>query len=385
MSEGAGILEADGVFVAGSWQAGEAAPIEDLNPADGSVIARVGQADAGQVERALSAADAARPAWARLGNVRRAGFLADMADRLESETARMAGLISREMGKPIAQATGEVGFAVGILRYTAEWARRIEGELVPSDDPYEVIKLMRVPIGVVVAILPWNYPLALFVRKAAPALLTGNTVIVKPSELTPLVAIEMMKIAAECDLPPGVLNLTAGGAEVGEGLVASPTAGLVTLTGSTRAGKAVMATCAGNLTRVALELGGKAPAIVWKDADIDRAVATIVEARHLNTGQVCTCAERVLVHEAVFEEFVAAYAGAVSRLTLGDPAGEYDLGPLVSERQLERVLESTGEAIANGAEAVVDGGRPASSRFDGGSWVTPSVLTGVDPDMRVMN
>jgi len=376
--------EPQGVYLDGGWQAGAAAPLEDVSPIDGAVIARIAQASPGQAEAALAAAERAQEGWVRLGNVARAEFLVRMADRLESEAERVAGVITREMGKPNAQALGEVGFASAILRYTAEWARRIEGELVPSDDPAETIRLLREPIGVVVAILPWNYPLALFVRKAAPALLTGNTVVVKPSELTPLVALEMTRIAEACDLPPGVLNLTVGDSAVGEALVASPRTGLVTLTGSTGAGKAVMAACSANLTRVALELGGKAPAIVWRDADIDLAVAAIVEARHLNSGQVCTCAERVFVHEEVCDEFTRAYADAVAGLTIGDPEGQYDLGPMVSEAQLEKVVAATDEAIEGGATAVVRGSRPDGAGFESGSWLSPSVLTDVAADSRLM-
>jgi lactaldehyde dehydrogenase/glycolaldehyde dehydrogenase len=237
---------------------------------------------------------------------------------------------------------------------------------------------------VIVAILPWNFPLALFVRKVAPALLTGNTVVLKPSEATPVVALEMMKLAEACDLPAGVLNVVVGEREIGEALVASPIAGLVTLTGSTRAGKAVMAAAAGNLTQVSLELGGKAPAIVWTDADLDLAVDSILQARHMNTGQVCTCAERVFVHESRFDDFVSAYSKGVEGLTMGDPAGEFDLGPLVSETQRDKVVASTEQALASGATAVVEGGIPTDGDFQNGSWIKPTVLVDVDPEMKVM-
>jgi lactaldehyde dehydrogenase/glycolaldehyde dehydrogenase len=382
MSEAAETL--DGLFSGGAWRAGGGEPLEVKSPVDERVIARVATATPAQAEEALRAArDAQRP-WAARSAVQRAAFLTALADLLEADADGMAATITAEMGKPRAQALGEVGFAVGILRYTAEWARRIQGEIVPSDDPGEAIHLLRVPIGVVTAILPWNFPLALFARKAAPALLTGNAVVVKPSELTPGVALRFARLAERAELPAGTLNVVVGDAATGASLVASPLTSMVTLTGSTRAGKAVMAAAAEHLTRVSLELGGKAPAIVWADADLDAAIDAVVQARHLNAGQVCTCAERVFVHESVHDAFVAGYAERVRTLRVGDPSGEVDLGPLVSAAQRAKVVAATDEALAEGASAVVAGGRPEGSAFARGHWLSPTVLTDVQPRMRVM-
>lgn len=376
--------EPDGLLAGGTWSAGDGAPLEVRNPADDSLVARIAEATPAQGESALRAAAEAQPEWAGRSAVERAAYLAAIADRLEASAEEAAATITQEMGKPRAQALGEVGFAVAILRYTAEWARRIQGEIVPADEPGELIQLRRVPIGVVLAILPWNFPLALFFRKVAPALLTGNTVVVKPSEVTPGVALLAARLAQEADLPPGVLNLAVGGRALGAALVASPRVGLITLTGSTRAGKAVMSAASENLARVSLELGGKAPAIVWADADLEVAVESILAARHLNGGQVCTCAERVLVHADAYDDFLDAYARRVGELTVGDPTGEVDLGPIVSGTQLEKIEAAVDEALSGGATAVVEPGRPSGAGFERGHWLSPGVFTDLDPGARLL-
>ncbi|HEX4730669.1 MAG TPA: aldehyde dehydrogenase family protein [Solirubrobacterales bacterium] len=381
---GASLAEPDGVLIGGTWSEGEREPLEVTSPADESVVARIAQASPAQGERAVREAAAAQRGWARLSYLERATHLLAIADRLEAGADEAAATITLEMGKPKAQALGEVGFAVAILRYTAEWARRIQGEIVPSDEPGEVIQLLRVPIGVVLAILPWNFPLALFARKAAPALLTGNTVVVKPSELTPMTGLYMARVAEEAGLPAGVLNLTVGDRALGDALVRSPEVGMVTLTGSTRAGKQVMAAAAENLTRVSLELGGKAPSIVWSDSDLELAVESIVGARHLNSGQVCTCAERVFVHDDVYEDFVSAYAARVEQLVVGDPAGEVDLGPIVSSDQLEKIEAAVEDAIDGGATAVVAPARPSGAEFMRGNWITPGVFTDLDQSAKLL-
>jgi lactaldehyde dehydrogenase/glycolaldehyde dehydrogenase len=244
---------------------------------------------------------------------------------------------------------------------------------------------VRVPLGVVAAICPWNYPIAVMLRKVAPALLTGNTVVVKPSEVTPASSLEAMRlIADEVELPPGVLNLVSGGRDVGRALVASPLTNLITMTGHRDTGKAIMAAAAGNLTRVSLELGGKAPAIVCADADLGATVDALVFARFQHAGQVCTCAERILVDRAVYGEFVDRYAAAASALRVGDPMGDVDMGPVVSSVQLEKVHAAVRGAVEAGASVVTGGGRPAGDEFARGFWFAPTVLTDVEPSMEVM-
>ena len=222
-------------------------------------------------------------------------------------------------------------------------------------------------------------------RKIAPALVTGNTVVVKPSEVSPLGTMALFRLIDEqLDLPPGVLNLVTGGPATGQALVDDELTSLVSFTGHRDTGKAIMARAARHLTRVSLELGGKAPAIVWDDADLDVAVPAIVAARHTNSGQVCTCAERVLVHRDLLEPFTELYVRAVEALTVGDPAGRVDMGPLASAGQLEKTSAAVATALDEGATVLTGGGRPSDPELSRGYWYAPTVLVDVSPEMSVM-
>jgi lactaldehyde dehydrogenase/glycolaldehyde dehydrogenase len=373
------------LFVGRDRLAGEGPPLDVVNPATEEVVASIGSASEAQVEEALATARAAFPAWSRLPAVRRGNYVRVLADLVERHRDELARLLVQEVGKPLAQAYGEVDWTMQYIRYTAEWDRRIEGDIVPSDNPDESIQLLRVPIGVVAAICPWNFPVALYFRKVSPALVTGNTVVLKPSEVTPLTSILLTElIGKELDLPAGVLNLVTGGRDTGRALVRSQSTDIVTMTGHRETGKAIMADAAANLTRVSLELGGKAPAIVWHDADIDRAVRELINARHTNTGQVCTCAERIFVHADVYDAFVAGYVEAAGKLRVGNPLEDVDLGPLVNRAQLEKATQAVAVAAGAGARVVAGGGAPQGAAFEKGWWLEPTVVTGVDPGMAIM-
>ena len=373
-------------FSDGAWHEARGEAFDVVNPATEEHLASIVAPDVSQVAETLAAARRAQPAWGRLPPVVRGSYLRRIADVLDGHREELADLLVAEVGKPLAQARGEVGWAAAYTRYMAEWDRRVEGEIVPSDEPNESIHLLRVPVGVVVAICAWNYPLAGFFRKLAPALLTGNAVVTKPSRTTPLASLRAMQlIAEEVELSAGVLNFLVGGTSVAEALVGSPLTNLVTMTGSTDTGKRIMANAATHMTRVSLELGGKAPAIVWKDADLDTATAALVTARHTNAGQVCTAAERVFVHVDVLEAFVAGYVDAVRRLKLGDPRSEStDMGPLVSGEHREKVEAAVADAVDRGATVAIGGSRPSGGEFARGYWLEPTVLTDVDPGMSVM-
>ncbi|WP_432828632.1 aldehyde dehydrogenase family protein [Dactylosporangium sp. CA-092794] len=374
-----------GVYVNGSWQAGAGEPVRVLDPSNERVIADIASASPDQVRAALAAARAAAPGWSRTSAGERGRLLRRMADVIRMHADLLAETLVREVGKRAAEAAGEVAFAESFLRYNAEWDLRLEGEILPGDVPGEQVHLLRVPVGVVAAICPWNFPLAVLCRKLGPALVTGNTVVVKPSEVTPIGTVVLFRLFDELlDVPPGVLNLVVGGPVVGRQIVESGEADLVTFTGHRDTGKAVMAAGSRHLTRVSLELGGKAPAIVWRDADLDRAVPAILEARHTNCGQVCTSAERVLVHRDVLDEFTERYVQAVRGMRLGDPAGGADLGPLVSQAQLNKVEAAVGLAVQEGAKVLTGGRRPAGDAFASGYWYEPTVFGGVSPQMSVM-
>jgi lactaldehyde dehydrogenase / glycolaldehyde dehydrogenase len=375
----------ESLYIGGAWRRPTGDVIQVVDPSDEHALAQVASATDAEVHQALLAARDAQAAWARTPAVVRGGYLRAMADVVRANKDQLAALIVAEVGKPARQAADELDFVVGFLSYSAEWDRRLEGEILPGDVPGETIHLTHGPVGVVAAICPWNFPLAVLCRKLGPALITGNSVVVKPSEVSPLSAIEMFRlIDAELDLPPGVINLVTGAAGTGRALVSDVATGMVSFTGHRDTGKAIMALASGNLTRVALELGGKAPAIVWRDADLDAAVAAIVAARHTNSGQVCTAAERVFVHDDVYEPFLAAYVSAVENLTVGPPAGPVDMGPLASGQQLAKVRLAVQTAVGEGAEVVTGGSAPTSEFAARGYWYAPTVLRGVRPEMAVM-
>jgi lactaldehyde dehydrogenase/glycolaldehyde dehydrogenase len=372
-------------YIDGEWSLGEGTSFPVLDPTDESTIEDLPSSTTPAVESALRAAQKAQPAWGRASAISRGDALRTIADLIAAHADRLADLLVQEVGKPAAQARGEVAFAEGFCRYHAEWDRRLEGEILAGDSAGETIHLLRAPIGVVVAICPWNFPLAVLCRKLAPALVMGNTVVVKASEVTPLATLELFRLIDEhAGLPRGVVNLVSGGREVGQALVDSELTSMVSFTGHRDTGKEVMARAARNLTRVALELGGKAPAIVWKDADLDLAVAAIVEARHANSGQVCTSAERVLVHRDVVDPFTDRYVEAVGRLRLGDPRGDVDMGPLVNAAQLAKTEGALALALDEGAALVAGGRRPSGDGFGKGYWSAPTVLRDVNPGMRIM-
>ena len=371
------------LYAGGRWTDGSGEALDVFDPSDGSVIASIPGATAQDVDVALAAAKEAQPAWRRLPAPERGAHLRSLADLIAAEREPLAGLLVQEVGKPLTQARGEVDFAEALIRYSAEWDRRLEGEILPGDVPGEQIHLLREPLGVVAAICPWNFPLAVLCRKLGPALVTGNTVVAKPSEVTPLTTIEFVRLVDErLGLPAGVFGLVCGAGQTGSDLVSSPHTDLVSFTGHRDTGKKIMARAAERLTRVSLELGGKAPAVVAADADLDIAIPAILNARHNNAGQVCTSAERVFVAEQVVDEFTERYVAAATGLRIGDPRGDVDMGPLVSTEQLDKTLAAVAGARAEGAE-VVSGGK-APDGFDKGYWYEPTVLRGLTPEMTIL-
>jgi lactaldehyde dehydrogenase/glycolaldehyde dehydrogenase len=378
-------LTRESQFIDGAWQSGTGHLFDVFDPTCGQPLARLASSTTEDAHAALTAARRAQPMWSRKPMVERGDLLRSIADVFAANRKLLEDLLVKEVGKPVAQATGEVAFAEAFLRYNAGWDRHLEGEILAGDVAGETIHLLRAPVGVVAAICPWNFPLAVFCRKVAPALLTGNTVVAKASEVTPLTTLQAVRLISEnIDLPAGVLNLVNGAGDVGNALVESELTSLVSFTGHRDTGKRVMATAAANLTRVALELGGKAPAIVWKDADLDLAVEAILAARHANAGQVCTSAERVLIHTEVLEDFTARYIRAAQALRVGDPGGDVDMGPLVSAAQLEKTTVAVERAVREGAHLLTGGGPPRTPVPAGGYWYAPTVLQNVDPNMNIM-
>jgi lactaldehyde dehydrogenase / glycolaldehyde dehydrogenase len=373
-------------FVGGRYadaQGGKTLTVE--NPATGAIVSEVPDSSAEDARAAIDCAEEAQVPWERLAPIERAGYLHAIAAGIRKRADRLATTLSEEQGKPLDQARGEVAGTADYFDYTAEWARRIEGEVIPSDRPNEMELLLRQPIGVVAGIVPWNFPLYVMARKVAPALLTGNAIVVKPSEITPNSTLELGEVFAEAKLPEGVVSLVCGyGPVVGEELAANPKVGMVSITGSVRTGSRVMELAARNITKVNLELGGSAPAIVMPDADLDLAVRSIKACRLLNTGQVCGAADRTYVHEAVADEFVDRFSTAMGETRYGSALedGQIDLGPLVSQRQLEAVAAKVDKAVADGGQVVV-GGKRVLDRPEG-HFYPATVIVNCRQDMPIV-
>lgn len=374
------------MWLGGRWVPGEAGTRPVLSPISGQPLAEVSDATPAQAAEAIEAAIRAQPAWGALSPLERGRVMHRIAALVRENAEALARIVVQEQGKPIAEARGEVAGAAEFFTYFAEFARRIQGEIFPSDAAGEQIWIQRVPVGVVAAIIPWNYPAALVSRKVAPALIAGNAIVLKPHEETPLSALFMARLMEEAGVPPGVVSIITGpGATVGAALTSDPRVDLITMTGSVPTGRRIMQAASGNLVPVSLELGGKAPLIVMEDADLDLAVASAVTSRFMNCGQVCICNERMLVHASIHDAFIERFVEAASRLRLGDPLEETtDLGPKVSQAELEKVERITAEAIAAGAEPLLRGGRPERAPVEGGYWLTPTVLGHVRPDMAIM-
>jgi lactaldehyde dehydrogenase/glycolaldehyde dehydrogenase len=371
-------------YIDGAWQTG-AGEVAVLNPATEATLESVPVADRDTVEAALTAAQDARDSWGETPGIERAEVVREIGAVVEDHVGELGDLLVAEQGKPKSTADAEVAGTVDLAGYTAGWGRRIEGDIVPSDNRDEKIHLQRHPVGVVAAIIPWNYPISILFRKMLPALIAGNAVVVKPSSTTPLATVRVFELFdEELDLPDGLVNLVLGTGEVGDSLVRTNTTDMVTMTGSTRVGKQIVEAAAANLTPVSLELGGKAPAIVAVDADIDGAVEDILTARITNTGQVCTCAERVYVHEDVVAEFTEKYVAATEDVTLGAPETDPDMGPQVSGSELEWTHSSVESAVDSGATLLTGGTTPTGSEFERGFWYVPTVLGDVDPSTDIV-
>ncbi len=358
--------------------------VEVFNPASEELISVVPESTADDVREAIEAAARAQVKWSRLTAIQRAGHLRRISAGVRANADKLARVISEEQGKPLGLAQVEVGFAAEYIDYMAEWARRIEGEIITSDRLNENIFLFRKPIGVVAGIAAWNFPFFLIVRKMAPALVTGNTIVVKPSDQTPNNAFEFAKIVAEAQLPAGVFNVVTGhGSTCGKALTTHPKVGLITFTGSVATGASIMAAAAANITKVNLELGGKAPAIVLADANLDLAVQAIKNSRVVNSGQICNCAERIYVDRKIAAEFTTKLCAAMKNTTYGNPLEDttVDMGPLMNGHELDRVAGMVDAAVEDGAKLLVGGKRGSRPK---GFFYQATVLGDCRHDMDIV-
>ena len=354
-------VQSSGMYIDGEWVHSKTEEkIEVVNPATERVIGRVPRANREEVKGALEAARDAQPKWEDTPPIKRASFLFKIAQLIRRDKERLAGVLTAEQGKPLFESRLEIEGSAENFEYYAEYARRIQGDVLPSDNPRQSIMILKLPLGVVASITPWNFPSATAARKIAPALMTGNTVVTKPSSNTPLSTVELVRLAEEAGLPKGVLNMVTGSGElVGDELVSNKITALITMTGSTEAGQKIMERASNHVAKLILELGGKAPFIVWNDADLSWALRCAIWARFWNCGQTCICSERIYLDDKVKDRFLPAFVKMARELRIGDPmSGQTDLGPMVSEQEREVSARFVQKAREEGGKVIIGGQEP---------------------------
>jgi lactaldehyde dehydrogenase / glycolaldehyde dehydrogenase len=355
--------------------------IEVDNPATSRVIARVSAASRDDALRAVEAASRAQKAWKRLSSIERGEHLRRFADAITARASEIGAALALESGKSADDARNEALYAADITRYHAEWARRIEGEVIPSDTPNENLVLHREPIGVVACLIPFNYPVYTLLRKIAPALVTGNTVVVRPSNNTPASAFEIAEAAKQAGLPDGVFNVLAMDHATAGVVCTHPAVGMITLTGSVGAGRIVLDYCKENIAKPSLELGGKTPAIIEPDADLEAAASAIVASKTTHCGQLCTAIERVYVHGNVHDRFVALLTEKMRAVSFGDRANDPSrMGPLISRAAQLGVHAMVERAVSEGASIATGGTLPDAD----GYFYPPTLLVNCRHDMEIV-
>lgn len=371
----------EAALVGAEWiPAGENA-IEVRNPSTGALIGRVPNLGAAETEAAIAAADVAQKEWAARTAKERAGILRKWFDLMVENADDLAYILTQEQGKPLAEARGEIMYGASFIEWFAEEARRIYGDVIPGHAPDKRIVVVKQPIGVVAAVTPWNFPNAMITRKAGPALAAGCAMVLKPASQTPFSAIALAVLAERAGLPAGLYSVITGSARaIGGVMTASDTVRKLTFTGSTPVGIELMRQSAPTIKKLALELGGNAPFIVFDDADVDAAVEGAIIAKFRNNGQTCVCANRIYVQSGIHDLFAEKLAAKLATLKVGDGMdADTVFGPLIDAKAVEKVQEHVDDATAKGA-TVVMGGKPHAL---GGTFYEPTVITGVTQDMVV--
>jgi succinate-semialdehyde dehydrogenase/glutarate-semialdehyde dehydrogenase len=369
-------------YVDGAWlDADDKSTLTVNNPADGAQLGTVPKMGVAETRRAIEAANAAFPAWRARTAKERSVILRRWFDLMMANQEDLAQLMTAEQGKPLAESRGEIAYAASFIEWFAEEGKRIYGDTIPQHQADKRIVVLKEPIGVCVAITPWNFPSAMITRKAGPALASGCTMVVKPASATPYSALAMAELAERAGVPKGVLSVVTGSAgAIGGEMSTNPLVRKLTFTGSTEIGKKLMAQCAGTVKKTSMELGGNAPFIVFDDADLDAAVEGAMISKYRNNGQTCVCANRVLVQDKVYDAFAAKLAAKVNALQVGDgrQAG-VTTGPLINADAVAKVEEHIADALAKGAKVLTGGKRHAL----GGLFFEPTVLANVTPSMQV--
>lgn len=369
-------------YINGEWlDADSRETIPVTNPADGSALGSVPKMGTAETRRAIEAANAAWPAWREQTAKERGAILRRWFELLMANQDDLAHLMTAEQGKPLAEAKGEVAYGASFIEWFAEEGKRVYGDTIPQPRRDQRLVVVKQPIGVCAAITPWNFPVAMITRKVAPALAAGCVVVVKPAGLTPFCALALADLADRAGIPKGVFNVITGDTKaIGAELTSSPLVRKLTFTGSTSVGALLMSQCAGTIKKISLELGGNAPFIVFKDADLDAAVEGAIASKYRNTGQTCVCTNRVLVQDEVYEAFSAKLVEKVKQLKVGNGMEPgVTQGPLIDEAAVVKVEEHIADAKAKGARVLTGGKRHTL----GGTFFEPTVLADVTSQMAV--
>lgn len=370
-------------FINGAWVK-SANTFAVTNPATGEEIAQVSNLESKDAELAIQAAESAFQEWKSKTAKERASIMRRWFDLVIQNTQDLATLMTLEQGKPLVEAAGEVAYGASFIEWFAEEAKRVAGSIPSTTWSDKRLIVMKQPIGVCVAITPWNFPIAMITRKIAPAMAAGCTIVIKPAELTPLSALALAELAQRAGVPAGVVNILTADADqsiaIGKALCASAVVRHLSFTGSTEVGRILMAQCAPTVKKLALELGGHAPFIVFEDADIDAAVSGAMASKYRNSGQTCVCANRFYVHKNVLDQFVEKFAKAIQVIKVGNgmEAGTTQ-GPLIEQAALEKVEKHVADALSKGAK-LISGGKRSSL---GGTFYEPTILSNVTNDMLI--
>jgi succinate-semialdehyde dehydrogenase/glutarate-semialdehyde dehydrogenase len=361
-------------YIDGQWVEGSRT-LDVVNPATQQLLGRIPALGARDTERAIAAAHRAFQSWRQLAAAERGAVLQRWFALIMANQEDLARLMTAEQGKPLAESRAEIVYSASFIEWFAQESRRAYGQVIPGHSADKRLVVLREPVGVVSAITPWNFPSAMITRKVGPALAAGCTVVLKPSELTPFSALALAWLGAEAGVPAGVFNVVTGEpAAIGEALTTDARVRKFTFTGSTRVGKLLAARCMDTVKRVSLELGGNAPFIVFEDADVEKAVAGAMASKFRNSGQTCVCANRILVHRAIHDEFVAKLCAQVAKLVVGDGLdGVTQQGPLINAAAVEKVERHVQDAIERGGKLLMGGARGA------GNFFAPTIITEVNP------
>jgi len=372
------------MYINGDWVGSELEKLTVKNPATGEIVGTVPKAGEKETRLAIESANQAFCAWSQTTAYERSLYLERLYELMKAKKDELSRMITLEMGKPINEAKGEVEYGASFLKWFAEEGKRLYGRTIPSHIENKRMLVIKQPVGVVGAITPWNFPVAMITRKLGPALAAGCTIVIKPAEETPLSAVMLAELCNEAGLPKGVVNIVTGEpAPIGEEMLTNPLVKKITFTGSTEVGKMLLEKGAKQVKKMSMELGGHAPVLVLNDADLDKAVKGAMLSKFRNGGQTCICANRIYVEEGIHDEFVKRFSMAAAQLKVGNGLEEdVQIGPIINESGYEKIERHVKNAIDNGAKCVV-GGRAEIK--NGAYFYYPTILTDVQPDMLIMN